>query len=100
MGNLNITSNAALWDKVVPLGANLRKRRLALNLSQREVVDRLVYYGIELTYSTYCRLEMGNASVSVLTLVALCSILQCDPNALFSYPDVLEYIVPQEDYTE
>lgn len=55
----------------MPLGDNIRKRRIALNLSQQEVADAMGYK----TRSSIAKLEKNNASLSQDKLLTLANIL-------------------------
>ncbi len=60
------------------LGANLRKLRMAKDLTQPEVVAKLQTYGIEISRGYYSRIETGELNVHVSVLVALQDIYGCD----------------------
>ena len=55
----------------MPLGDNIRKRRVALNLSQQEVADAMGYK----TRSSIAKLEKNNANLSQDKLLTLANIL-------------------------
>ncbi len=55
----------------MPLGDNIRKRRIALNLSQQEVADAMGYK----TRSSIAKLEKNNANLSQDKLLTLANVL-------------------------
>ena len=66
------------------LGTNIKKLRLERNLRNRDIVTQLQLYGVEISTSTYCKVEKETNNPSVDMLIALTKIFECDFNALFS----------------
>lgn len=65
------------------VGTNIRKLRLRRNLRNADIVAKLQLEGVEITTSTYSKVEKGTNNPSVDLLIALTDILQCDYNAFF-----------------
>lgn len=65
------------------VGNNIKKLRLKRNLRNVDVVAKLQLHGINITTSTYCKVENGANNPSVELLAALTDILHCDYNAFF-----------------
>lgn len=66
------------------IGANLRSRRLALNLRQEELARRLRVVGATWTQSTVAGIERGSRRVTVEELILICLALECSPSDLFA----------------
>lgn len=66
------------------VGTNIKKLRLKRNLRNADIVAKLQLEGVEITSSTYSKVENGTNNPSVDLLCALTDILQCDFNAFFS----------------
>ncbi|MDE6639904.1 MAG: helix-turn-helix domain-containing protein [Acetatifactor sp.] len=66
------------------VGTNIKKLRLKRNLRNADIVAKLQLEGVEITSSTYSKVENGTNNPSVDLLIALTDILQCDFNAFFS----------------
>lgn len=66
------------------VGTNMKKLRLKRNLRNADIVAKLQLEGVEITSSTYSKVENGTNNPSVDLLIALTDILQCDFNAFFS----------------
>ncbi|MDE5587639.1 MAG: helix-turn-helix domain-containing protein [Acetatifactor sp.] len=66
------------------VGTNMKKLRLKRNLRNADIVAKLQLEGVEITSSTYSKVESGTNNPSVDLLVALTDILQCDFNAFFA----------------
>lgn len=65
------------------VGTNIKKLRLRRNLRNADIVAKLQLEGVEITTSTYSKVESGTNNPSVDLLIALTDILQCDYNAFF-----------------
>lgn len=65
------------------VGTNIKKLRLKRNLRNADIVAKLQLEGVEITSSTYSKVENGTNNPSVDLLAALTDILQCDFNAFF-----------------
>ena len=65
------------------VGSNIRKIRLAQKLRNVYIVAKLQLHGVEITSSTFSKVEKGTNNPSVDLLCALTDILHCDFNALF-----------------
>lgn len=65
------------------VGTNIRKLRVALHLRSMDVVAKLQLRGVEVTTSTYSKVENGFNNPSVDLLIALTEIFHCDFNAFF-----------------
>lgn len=65
------------------VGTNIRKLRLRRNLRNADIVAKLQLEGVEITTSTYSKVEKGTNNPSVDLLIALTDILRCDYNAFF-----------------
>lgn len=68
------------------VGTNIRKLRIQHNLRNADIVAKLQLEGVEISTSTYSKVEGGTNNPSVELLFALTHILQCDFNALFALP--------------
>lgn len=65
------------------LGTNIKKLRLERQLRNRDIVTQLQLYGVEISTSTYSKVEKGVNNPSVDMLIALTKIFECDFNAFF-----------------
>lgn len=65
------------------LGQNLRKLRLCNKLTQEQVVAQLQLRGLEISKSTYAKLETNRMNIKVSEIVALMDIFHSDYNLLF-----------------
>lgn len=68
------------------LGNNIRRLRVERNLRNRDIVAKLQIRGIEISASTYSKVELGINNPSVDLLIALTDILKCDFNEFFKQP--------------
>ena len=68
------------------LGTNIKNLRLEHGLRNRDIVTQLQLYGVEISTSTYCKVEKGTNNPSVDMLIALTKIFECDFNTLFKEP--------------
>ena len=65
------------------VGTNIRKLRIQRKLRSIDVDAKLQLHGVEITTSTFCKVERGTNNPSVDLLIALTDILCCDFNAFF-----------------
>lgn len=65
------------------IGMNIKKLRLKQNLRNTDIVAKLQLQGVEITSSTFSKVEKGTNNPSVDLLTALTDILHCDYNAFF-----------------
>lgn len=66
------------------LGNNIKRLRLQKGIRNKDIVTQLQIRGVEISTSTYSKVEMGLNNPSVDLLIALTDILECDYNTLFS----------------
>ena len=64
------------YDKKV-VGAEIRKRRLALGLTQEQAAEK-----IDRALRFYARIELGDVGMSVDTLLQICTMLKTTPDSL------------------
>lgn len=67
------------------VGTNIRKIRIKRKLRSVDVVAKLQLRGVEITTSTFCKVERGTNNPSVDMLIALTDIFHCDYNAFFEH---------------
>lgn len=67
------------------LGENIKRLRIEQGLRNRDIVAKLQIKGVEITASTYSKVEMGLNNPSVNLLIALTEIYKCDFNEFFKY---------------
>lgn len=65
------------------LGNNLRKLRKENGLKQNQVIAQMYSLNVDITRSTYARLETGELNIPVQVLLALHRIYQCSFDAFF-----------------
>ncbi|MCM1058447.1 MAG: helix-turn-helix domain-containing protein [Firmicutes bacterium] len=65
------------------VGTNIKKLRLKHNLRNADIVAKLQLEGVEISTSTFSKVESGTNNPTVELLYALTIILQCDFNAFF-----------------
>lgn len=66
------------------IGRNIKKLRLQQHLRNTDMVAKLQLEGIEISSSTFSKIENGTNNPGVDLLLALTRILDCDVNALFA----------------
>ena len=66
------------------IGQNIQALRYQNKLTQDEVIAKLGMMGIEISKSTYAKLETNRMNIKVSELVALSKIFGTDLNAFFS----------------
>ena len=67
----------------ISIGANIRKFRNSLELSQEQVVARLQLDGIDMSRSIYSQIECGTYNIRVTELMALAKLFRTDINSFF-----------------
>ena len=65
------------------IGNAIQKIRIQNNLTQEQVIAKMQLMGIEVSRSTYAKLETNRMNIKVSELVALSKILNVDFNAFF-----------------
>lgn len=65
------------------LGHNIQSMRYSCKLTQDQVVAQMNLMGINISKSTYAKLETNRMNIKVSELVALAVIFQTDMNSLF-----------------
>ena len=65
------------------LGENIKRLRIEQGLRNRDIVAKLQIEGVEISASTYSKVEMGLNNPSVDMLIALTKIYKCDYNEFF-----------------
>lgn len=63
-------------------GKNIAARRIAMNISQRELADRLQLVGLDVDKNAVQRIECGKRFVTDIELVALAKVFGVTPNEL------------------
>lgn len=63
-------------------GKNIAARRIAMNISQRELADRLQLVGLDVDKNAVQRMECGKRFVTDIELVALAKVFGVTPNEL------------------
>ena len=65
------------------IGHNIQRLRRNTNMTQDQVVAQLQLMGIEISKSTYAKLETNRMNIKVSELVALAKILDCEVGDFF-----------------
>ena len=65
------------------IGLNIQKARMAKKLTQDETVARLQVMGIDMSRSTYAKIETNRLNIRVSELLALGQIFGVDMNFFF-----------------
>lgn len=65
-------------------GKNIAKRRIDLNISQRELADRLQLVGLDIDKNAVQRMECGKRFVTDIEIVALAKVFGVTPNELLT----------------
>lgn len=68
----------------IGIGGNIRKLRKANGMKQDDVVARLQLSGIDITRSTYAKIEANLMNIKVSELIALRNIFRCSYNDFFT----------------
>lgn len=66
------------------IGSNIKDLRKKSGLTQLQVIAKLQLMGLEMTQSTYSKLETNRMNIRVSELLALTKILACDFNDFFA----------------
>jgi len=65
------------------LGNNIKRLRIEHGLRNRDIIAKLQTQGVDISASTYSKVEMGLNNPSVDLLIALVDIYKCDYNEFF-----------------
>lgn len=65
------------------IGSNIQKARYAKGLTQDETIAKLQLMGIEISRSTYAKIETNRINIRVSELIALSKIFDVDFNFFF-----------------
>ena len=65
------------------IGHNIQRLRRRTNMTQDQVIAQLQLMGIEISKSTYAKLETNRMNIKVSELVALAKILDCEVGDFF-----------------
>ncbi len=68
----------------INIGNKIAQLRKELNIKQTDMVARLQVLGVDVSIYSYNRIEKGTQNPTVSLLLACCSILNCDVNAIFN----------------
>ena len=66
------------------IGSNIQKARYSKGITQDETIARLQLMGIDISRSTYAKIETNRINIRVSELIALSLILDVDFNYFFS----------------
>ena len=69
----------------VILGKTIMKLRMAKNMTQEEMAQQLQLRDIDISRSTYAKLEVGTRHVTTAELEAIRDILETDYDTLFQH---------------
>ena len=72
-------------DKVIMIGKNIRDIRVEKRITQEEVAERLLVYGIKISRGTYSKIEMGIRNIEATSLEAIKNILDTTYERLFEH---------------
>src|SRR5699024_6802099 len=84
---LRIFRSSSDMQKIRPdmdIGHNIQRLRRNANMTQEQVVAHLQLMGIEISKSTYAKLETNRMNIKVSELVALSKIFDDDISEFFS----------------
>lgn len=70
-------------DESGSIGSNIRRLRIASNMTQDEVTAKMQLLGCEISRSIYSQIESGTYNIRVVELAALKIIFKADYNAFF-----------------
>lgn len=73
------------------LGQNIRKLRVQNNLTQDETIGKMQLMGLNISRSTYAKLETNLMNIKVSELIALKNIFNC------SFDDFFKDLIPPEE---
>ena len=66
------------------IGSNIQKARYSKGITQDETIARLQLMGIDISRSTYAKIETNRINIRVSELIALSLIIDVDFNYFFS----------------
>ena len=66
------------------LGNNIKRLRLEHNIRNKDIIAQLQLRGVDISSSTYAKVEAGSNNPSVDLIIALADIYQCDFNEFFA----------------
>ena len=72
-------------DDVIMIGKNIRDIRVEKRITQEEVAERLLVYGIKISRGTYSKIEMGIRNIEASSLEAIKNILDTTYERLFEH---------------
>ena len=72
-------------DDVIMIGKNIRDIRVKKRITQEEVAERLLVYGIKISRGTYSKIEMGIRNIEATSLEAIKNILDTTYERLFEH---------------
>ena len=72
-------------DEVIMIGKNIRDIRVEKRITQEEVAERLLVYGIKISRGTYSKIEMGIRNIEATSLEAIKNILDTTYERLFEH---------------
>lgn len=67
----------------IPLGRNMQTIRMARNMTQMQVVEKMQLLGSSMSRSTYANIESGRRNIKASDLKALKTIFDVDYSAFF-----------------
>ena len=65
------------------IGSNIQKMRYQCKLTQDQVIAKMNLMGIQISKSTYAKLETNRMNIKVSELVAMKEIFECEFNDFF-----------------
>ena len=65
------------------IGHNIQRLRKSAEMTQDQVVAHLQLLGIEISKSTYAKIETNRMNIKVSELIALCKIFHADISEFF-----------------
>ena len=72
-------------DEGIMIGKNIRDIRVEKRITQEEVAERLLAYGIKISRGTYSKIEMGIRNIEATSLEAIKNILDTTYERLFEH---------------
>lgn len=67
------------------IGGNLKKRRMALKMSQQELSSKLELLGVYVCRGSVSRIEDYSRTVTDIELFAIAEVLKIDPKELYTH---------------
>ena len=77
------SENRVIQVRDVSIGVNIRALRERRGYKETDLVRKLQLAGVDISIYSYNRVEKGTQNPTVSLLLALCTLLNCDMNALF-----------------